>query len=152
MAASAPATDFTSTFLVDQAPEEAFKAITNLRGWWSENIEGVTDKLGEQFTYSYEAMHKCKMKVSEFVPDKKVAWKVLDNYFNFTKDKTEWIGTELIFEVAKKGDKTEISFTHFGLVPEYECYDLCSNSWGFYVNSSLRNLIMTGKGSPNEKE
>jgi hypothetical protein len=146
------AENFTATLSVDQTPEEAFKAISNLRGWWSENIEGGTDQLGDEFTYRYEDVHKCKMKVTELVPGEKIVWHVLDNYFNFTEDETEWIGTDLIFEVSEKGDKTEIQFTHLGLVPEYECFDVCSNSWGFYVNSSLRALITTGKGSPNPKE
>jgi hypothetical protein len=141
--------NFTSSFSVDQSPEEAFKGITNPRGWWSQDIEGGTEKLGDEFTYRYEDVHKCKMKLTELVPGKKVVYHVLDNYFNFTEDKTEWIGTDLIFEIAEKGDKTEVNFTHLGLVPEYECFDLCSNSWGFYVNSSLRSLITTGKGAPN---
>ena len=37
--------NFTTTFSVDQTPEEIFKAINNLRGWWSEEIEGGTDTL-----------------------------------------------------------------------------------------------------------
>ena len=65
---------------------------------------------------------------------------------------TEWIGTDLIFEVAEKGDETKIHFTHVGLVPDYECFDICSNEWSRYVNGSLRSLITTGKGQPNEKE
>lgn len=44
------------------------------------------------------------------------------------------------------------SFTHEGLVPDYECYGMCSNAWGTYINGSLRRLITTGKGSPNSKE
>jgi len=43
---------FTATISVDQTPQEAFKAITNLRGWWSENIEGGTEKLNDVFFYS----------------------------------------------------------------------------------------------------
>jgi hypothetical protein len=74
---------------------------------------------------------------------------VLDNYFNFTKDKTEWKGTDIVFNISRNGDKTEIRFTHLGLVPEYECYDACSEGWGFYINTSLRDLIATGKGQPN---
>jgi hypothetical protein len=57
-----------------------------------------------------------------------------------------------MFEISKRGNKTEIRFTHQGLVPAYECFDVCSNAWGSYVNGSLRNLIATGKGKPNPKE
>ena len=46
--------DFTTTISVDQSPEEAFRAINNVRGWWSENIEGSTDKLDAEFTYRYQ--------------------------------------------------------------------------------------------------
>jgi hypothetical protein len=92
------------------------------------------------------------MKITEFVPGKKVVWLVLDNYFNFTEDKTEWKGTKVIFEVSKKDDKTQLRFTHEGLVPEYECFNVCSNAWGSYLNGSLRSLIETGKGRPNRKE
>jgi hypothetical protein len=54
------------------------------------------------------------------VPGKKVVWRVLQNEFNFIKDKTEWNGTDVIFDITKKGDKTEVCFTHAGLVPAYE--------------------------------
>ncbi len=144
--------NYTTTFTVDQTPEEAFAAINNVRGWWSEEIEGSTDKLGDEFTYRYKDVHYCKMKLTEVIPGKKVVWLVLDNYFNFTEDKSEWKGTEITFEVSEKGNKTEIRFAHLGLVPEYECFDVCSNSWGFYINGSLRSLITTGKGRPNQKE
>ena len=59
----------------------------------------------------------CKLVVKEMVPDKKVVWTVLDNHFSFTKDKSEWKGTEIVFEIARRGKKTEINFTHVGLVP-----------------------------------
>src|SRR5262245_38152789 len=97
-------------------------------------------------------MHVSKMKLIEVIPEKKVVWLVLHNYFNFTEDKTEWKGTKVIFEVSKNGDKTEVRFTHQGLVPQYECYNACSNAWGSYINGSLRSLITTGKGYPNQKE
>jgi hypothetical protein len=144
--------DYTTSFTVDQTPEEAFRAIKNVRGWWSEEIEGSTDKLGDEFTYRYKDVHNCKMKLIEVIPHKKVVWLVVDNYFNFTKDKSEWKGTKITFEVSEKDNKTEIRFTHLGLVPEYECFDICSNAWGAYMNGSLRTLITTGKGQPNPKE
>src|SRR2546427_4271984 len=144
--------NYTTTFTVDQTPKEAFDAINNVRGWWSGEIEGSTDKLGEEWTYRYKDFHYSKQKITELVPGKKVVWSVLDSYLDFVEDKTEWNGTKVTFEIAKKGDKTEVRFTHVGLNPDVECYDDCSNAWGSYINGSLRNLITKGKGQPNPKE
>ncbi len=144
--------DYTATISVDQSPQQAYAAIINPRGWWSEEIEGSTDKLNAVFDYHYRDVHRCKMRVAELVPGRKVVWRVLDNHFNFTEDKTEWKGTDIVFEIAKQGDKTEVRFTHLGLVPDYECYEICQDAWGSYIKGSLLNLIATGKGAPNPKE
>lgn len=141
--------DFTTTLLVDQTPKQAFDAINNVRGWWSEEIEGSTDKLNDEFTYRYEDVHTCRMKLIEVVPGKKVVWLVMENYFNFTKDESEWTGTKISWEIAEKDKKTQIRFTHQGLVPAYECFDICSNAWNQYIRQSLLGLITTGKGQPN---
>ena len=140
--------DFSTTLLVDQTPEEAFNAINNVRGWWSEEIEGSTNKLNDEFTYHFEDVHYCQMKLIEVIPNKKIVWLVKYNYFNFTKDKSEWTGTKIIFEIAEKDGKTQIRFTHLGLVPQYECFNICSNAWGKYIHESLFSLITTGKGMP----
>jgi len=143
--------NLTITFTVDQTPEQAFAAINDVRGWWSGDIEGSTDKLGDEFTYRYKDVHYSKQKITEFIPGKKVVWLVIDGYLGFVEDKTEWKGTRITFEVSKKGEQTEVRFTHVGLVPENECFDKCSNAWGFYISGSLRSLIATGKGEPNQK-
>jgi len=145
-------TDFTTAVLVDKTAKEAFNAVNNPRRWWSEEIEGSTDKLNDEFTYHYQDIHNCKMKLIEVVPGKKVVWFVLDNYFKFTKDTSEWKGTKIIFDISEKDNKTQVRLTHQGLVPEYECYDVCSNAWTDYVQDSLMSLITTGKGQPNPKE
>jgi hypothetical protein len=144
--------NYSTPFTVDQTPEEAFAAINNVRGWWSGNIEGSTDKLGDEWTYRYKDIHYSKQKITELIPGKRVVWLVLESSLNFVEDKNEWNGTKITLEIAKKGGKTEVTFTHLGLVPEVECYGACSNAWGGYINSSLRKLISKGKGQPNKKE
>ncbi|MEN6488105.1 MAG: SRPBCC domain-containing protein [Smithella sp.] len=146
------AKDFSTTFMVDQSPEEVFNAINNPRGWWSEEIDGRTDEQNAEFFYHYKDVHLAKMIIVELIPYEKVVWFVRDNYFNFTDDKTEWKGTKIVFEISKKDGKTQLIFTHHGLVPEYECYEVCFDAWTGYIQGSLKNLITTEKGHPNTKE
>ncbi len=141
--------NFTTSFSVDQSPETVFAAISNVRGWWSQAVEGETDKPGAVFYYHYQDLHRCTLKITEFVPGKKIVWHVLSNYFSFVNDKTEWTGTDIVFEIARKGNQTELRFTHVGLVPSYECYTACTDGWGNYINGSLHSLIAEGKGQPN---
>jgi len=53
-----------------------------IRGWWSENIEGSADTLGDEFSYRYKNVHRCKMKLIEVVPHNKLVWLVVDNNFS----------------------------------------------------------------------
>jgi hypothetical protein len=144
--------NYTATILVDQKPEIAFNAIKNFRAWWSEEIEGNTDQLNEEFFYHYKDIHLCKIKLIESVANKKLVYLVTDNSFNFVKDKTEWVGTKLIFDITTADNKTKVHFTHEGLVPEYECYNVCNDAWNGYINKSLYDLITIGKGNPNPKD
>ena len=141
--------NFSTTISVDQSPEEAFKAITNVHRWWSGEIEGDAGRLGAEFTYRYKDVHRSKQRVTEFVPGKKVVWHVLDSELSFANDKSEWNDTDIVFDISENGGKTEVRFTHEGLVPKFECYGSCSNAWGTLINGNLRKLITTGKSQPD---
>ncbi|WP_284652959.1 SRPBCC domain-containing protein [Flavobacterium terrisoli] len=144
--------NYTTTIVVEQSPGEVFNAINNVRGWWSENIKGSTDMLNAEFLYNYKDVHICKMKIIEFIPNQTVVWHVLENHFNFTNDKTEWKDDKILFEISEVNGKTQLQFTHVGLTPEYECFDVCNDAWTSYIHGSLQNLITKGKGNPNSKE
>ncbi|QEC51912.1 activator of Hsp90 ATPase-like protein [Anseongella ginsenosidimutans] len=144
--------DFTTTMVVEATPSEVFNAVNNVRGWWSENIEGATDMLNSEFSYHYQDVHRAKMKITDLVPGEVVVWHVLDNYFKFTTDDTEWKGTHVVFEISEKDGKTQLTFTHQGLVPEYECFKICQDAWTHYIQGSLKDLIEKGKGDPTPRD
>lgn len=143
---------FSLAFLVDQSPEEVFNAVNNVRGWWSETVKGNTEKLNDEFVYRHEPWHYSRQRLIEVVPSKKVVWLVTDGELSFTEDKGEWKNTKIIFQITKKGNKTELRFTHDGLLPSVECFEDCSNGWNHYVQGSLLQLITTGKGNPDKKK
>jgi hypothetical protein len=144
--------NYTTSFLVDQTMEEVFSAVNNVRGWWSENIEGHTDKAGGEFFYANQHVHFSKMRIVEYVPYNRIVWLVLDNYFDFTQHKGEWKGDKIVFAISTVNGRTELRFTQEGLVPACECYDVCCNAWTGYIQKSLYSLITTGEGNPNPKE
>lgn len=141
---------FSTTISVDRTPEEVFNAVTDVRGWWSRAVEGGTERFGDEFIFTVPGVHRSEMRLIEVVPNKKVVWLAVDNRLEFVEDKTEWNGTEIHFDISEKDGKTELRFTHIGLVPEFECFDACSTGWSFYINESLRDLITTGTGQPSE--
>jgi hypothetical protein len=79
-------------------------------------------------------------------------WLVLNNHFDFTRDSSEWKDTKIIFEISHKNNHTELRFTHLGLTPAYECYEICFDAWTNYITDSLKKLITTGKGKPITKQ
>lgn len=139
----------TIALTVDRPPGAVFDAVNDVRGWWSESLEGRTDHIGDEFVYRVEGIHYSKIRVVELVPDALVVWRVLDNHLSFVTDQSEWIGSEIRFEMATLGHATELRFTHVGLVASHECYEACSDGWGFYIGTSLHDLITTGTGKPN---
>jgi hypothetical protein len=144
--------NFTTTISLNQTPEQAFAAVNNVRGWWSGEIEGETDKLGAEFTYRYKDVHRSKQKITELVPGKKVVWHALDSDLSSMSDKSEWNDTDIVFDISEQDGRTEIGFTHIGLVPAFECYGDCSVAWGMLINENLRKLITTGKNQPDPFE
>jgi hypothetical protein len=140
---------YTASISVDSTPGRVFDAINDIRGWWLEQIEGDNHAVGDEFSFRVQGLHYSRIRVTELVPGERVVWRVLDNHMTFVDDQTEWIDTEIRFEISEQDGATDVRFTHVGLVPDYECFDICSNAWGMYVGDSLRSLITTGEGKPS---
>ena len=138
------AKDFTTILLVDQSLAEVFTAINNVKAWWTNSLEGRSQKLNDEFTVQFGDVHRSTQKLIELIPDKKVVWLITGSKLNFIQDETEWNGTKISFELSEKDNKTEIRFTHHGLTPSLECFNDCSYAWGHYISGSLHNYITSG--------
>lgn len=141
--------DFQWSILTDRTPKEVFNAIREVRTWWTgyhkEEFSGDTKNLNDEFSFVAEnGLHCSTQKIVELVPDEKMVWLVTDSFLGFVEQSDEWIGSKIIFEIAKVGTKTELRFTHQGLTPEVECYDSCAPSWTTYLKNKLVPLIESG--------
>ena len=143
------------TIMVNASAEEAMKKISQVDHWWKKDFSGNAEKLNDTFTVPFGKPSFVDFVVSEFVPDKKVVWKVTDCYLPWFRDKKEWNNTEVVFELSEENshpnpgrrDITKIDFTHVGLVPQIECYDVCEKGWNGHIDTLVK-FINEGKGLP----
>lgn len=136
---------YTATIEVAQPAEKCFDAINDVSKWWSKDFEGSSTKLNDEFIINHPNQHYSKQKLVEILPNKNVVWLVTESKLNWLKkDKEEWTGTKMIFEIEAKDNRTALHFTHEGLVPELECYSMCEKGWDIVIKDWLLHLIKTG--------
>lgn len=151
----------TATMTVDRTPEEVFEAITNVRGWWTENLIGDTTALGDEFVFTDDSAYPgetaradtgirfARFQLTEVAPGRRVVWHVVDAYLAFIADHDEWTDTHVVFDITTDVRGTTLHFTHEGLTAaESACFQACSRGWTFYITKSLPQLITTGAGQP----
>src|SRR5450631_171543 len=133
--------EYSTTLTLHRTPEEVYAAVVDVRIWWTGDIVGPTDVVGEEFTYSYEEKHRSTHRVTELDPGRRVVWLTTEAHLSFASDPTEWKGTTVVFDIIPVDDGTQLRFTHVGLVPAFECYTDCSSAWSYFINGSLRQRI-----------
>jgi uncharacterized protein YndB with AHSA1/START domain len=138
-------------FIVKASPTEVYAALTTsegLRGWWTQDYQGET-KVGNTIHFRFGVTHK-EMRIKKLDPTREVRWLCTLAHINHPSltRKDEWVGTEIVFRLTPDGQgNTSVDFEHVGLIPSFECYDLCNNGWQYFINS-LQQFVETGKGTP----
>ncbi|HTF48110.1 MAG TPA: SRPBCC domain-containing protein [Pseudonocardia sp.] len=146
---TAPGRDYSTSYPVQQSPEEVYAAILDVGAWWTGQVEGRADKVGAEFTYRHLPQHYSLQRVVELEPSRRVVWRVIDSQLAFVSEPSEWTGSQIVFDIVPAADSTELRFTHIGLMPDVECFGACSTAWRHYINGSLHNLITAGEGLPD---
>jgi len=135
--------DYRATIRVEAQPDALFDALTTLTGlagWWTE-VTGSGHADGE-LRFFFGSADPCIMHVDEAGPSS-VVWTTTKCDFL-----TDWVGTRLAFTITPLDvDLSELHFRHYGMTPELDCHDFCTNSWGHYMQS-LRRYVETGQGEP----
>ncbi|MES1215347.1 MAG: SRPBCC domain-containing protein [Bacteroidota bacterium] len=137
---------YNTTIEVDKSAEDVFNCITEVSKWWSKDYDGMSENLNDEFTIHHPGRHYTKQKLVEVIPGKRIVWLVTESELDWLeRDKHEWTDTKMIFEITGKDNKTVLYFTHEGLVPEKECYEMCERGWNMVIKERLFNLITVGK-------
>ena len=87
--------------------------------WWTENTEGSTVNLNDEFTVRFGETFS-KFRIIEVIPAQKLVWHVLDCNLHWMKDKKEWKGTKIIWQMSSVDS---VSIIDRGLHAGIECFD-----------------------------
>src|SRR5258708_32442885 len=137
--------NYTATVEVEKSPTDVFKQVIDVSKWFSDEFEGKSSKLNDEFIIRAGDMHYSKHKLIEVIPNKKVAWLIIESKVDWLKkNKEEWTGTKMVFEIIPKGKRTTLIFTHEGLVPGLECYKNCKKGWDHFIKTKLAENINKG--------
>ena len=141
--------DLQLEFDVPVSAAHAYAAISRVREWWIRDTEGETAALGGSFTVRFNnAKDFVRFTVTDALPGARYVWHVDDCFLPWFEDKTEWNGTDVIFDIVPAPGGSSVRMVHRGLTPDVECYNACTAGWEKYFMQSLRQLIESGAGTP----
>lgn len=132
--------NFQYTFATSKNRSVVFKHLINPKNWWvglfGETIDGKSNEINDEFSFQAgDGVHFTNQKLTTLDMDKKIEWLVTESNLSFLKNTNEWAGTKICFDMMQEDNKTKVTFSHKGLVPEIECYGGCSSAWTQYMQN-----------------
>lgn len=147
--------NYTRTIVLHRSPREVYNAIRRIADWWTINTEGTADRVGDDFTISFsdpvsgQLVHRTTQRITEADPGRRLSWTVTACHMPWLKNREEWKGTTMVFDIVAVAEGARIDFTHIGLDPRVECFEQCERGWAYFLSESLLALINTGTGRPD---
>lgn len=143
---------FTQRLVIGATPAAVYAALTTptgLRAWWTQDCD-VDTRRGGRLHFRFGRNHK-EMRIETLAPDA-VEWRCTAAAIVTAglARQDEWVGTRIVFRLTPEGAcRTRLEFSHIGLTPALECYDLCRGGWQYFL-ASLQQYLETGRGTPHE--
>jgi hypothetical protein len=143
--------DYKTSFLTTVDRKASFFAITKeIDKWWGK-VDNSVRELGDEFSIFF-GNTEWRFKTTQYVPFEKIKWNCIKaNHVHkgLQNIQEEWLNTDVQWNIKDHADKTKITITHNGLNNQLNCYEVCKSGWDFFLLSSLKNYLETGKGTPH---
>ena len=141
--------DYQKRIVVQKPANQVYAAITeHISDWWTNDLSGSASQKGDSFKIAFGGTRKT-MEISEILPNQKVVWTCTQAYIDMDslENKSEWLGTKIIWELSTEGQTTTLEFLHQGLNKDLQCYNVCQDGWNTFLGS-LESYLKTGQGKP----
>ncbi|GAC1394001.1 MAG: hypothetical protein NVSMB47_02310 [Polyangiales bacterium] len=124
--------------------QDVFQALSTQQGlasWWTRTTK-AEPRVGSVAEFQFGGgKFVSKRQVVALDPGARVAWKCIEGA-------SEWVGTEITFELAEKDGETTVRFRHRGWSEASDFLAHCSYRWAYFLRS-LKLYLQEGKGNPH---
>lgn len=127
---------------VNSPASKVYEVLTTEKGLaeiWTQELS-FTAQLGAVNEFSFGDEEPTKMRISELIPDRKMAWHCIDS-------DPEWIGTNISFEINEIDGKTSVILRHTDWREVTDYYRFCNYNWAIFL-LSLKQYCEEGVGIP----
>lgn len=136
--------DIAHRFQIAARPEAVLRALTqesDIRAWWTQYArvrdgKGIFDWPGHGWTVELD-MHSDPAGAE-------VLWMCTRSNMQNTD---AWEGTRIRFVLRPQAGGTELAFTQSGY-RDSPCFEACDQGWLFFLGTSLKRYLETGRGIP----
>ncbi|MEW8496558.1 MAG: SRPBCC domain-containing protein [Candidatus Thiodiazotropha taylori] len=143
--------DYRSSIICPVSPSQAYRAIAEEMDQWWTPMSAPFLKTGDRAKTDFGGDSYWVFEARSLDDAKLIELDCVESHMvsDALDDPEEWRGTRLIFEFNEDKAGTEIRFTHLGLTPQFDCYEICKNGWDHYILTSLKNYLDGLGGMPN---
>lgn len=133
---------------ISATPESVYLALTkSVNLWWTDSVKDAS-LVNSKITLAFGETYKT-LEIKDLQPERRVLWECVDAHMavESISDKREWVGTSIEWEINSTENGSRVNFLHRGLVPTFECYDMCAGGWEFFLGS-FKDYLESGTGQP----
>ncbi len=149
--------DYKRTITVDASPDDVYRALTTgYANWWT-TCNRDLNKVGDRIKFTFlPNVSYWTLEARILEPNRTVELDCVEAYHKITDKpdapETEWLGSTVRWKIELHADHTDIHFTHDGLTPELDFYDVCESGWDLFFVDSLKSYLDTGVGKPHQMD
>ncbi len=132
------------SFFMDASPDAITAALMeaeHIQKWWTKEAriqDGKTVVGWSDFGWEVE------LEMAHDESAGTILWQCLKSNMQNTD---AWEGTTITFALTPQAVGTRVDFSQTGY-RESPCFEVCDQGWGFFVGTSLKQYVETGKGIP----
>jgi len=126
---------------------DAIAAPGGTNGWWTTDGD-VVKAPGQLLRLNWSATDHIVFRIDRADRPSLMRWTCVAQHDRNLPRPDEWVGTTLTFSLGASDRTADLRFTHHGLVPALDCFDMCEGGWNFFLRRSLKQLVEVGRGLP----